>query len=158
MDCWCKALSKHEASFNQKNLNANWPIIRQLYFNKNPYRQQKHAHTLLKNRKGNNDQVVVPFLFLVYLTAIYEKYIYIAKYICALSETVILHTQTCRNIQATYKQEKKNRKHSRCNGHCYRQWTQQPGFKYWMKLLALHKAGVRIQLFFHQLWVNSKTD
>ena len=50
-----------------------------------------------------------------------------------------------------------------CNGYRCRKWTQRYEFKSWTRLIAFHIAliplgKVWIQLFFLQLWVNSRAD
>ena len=50
-----------------------------------------------------------------------------------------------------------------CNGYRRRKWTRRLEFKSWTRLIAFHIAliplgKVWIQLFSHQLWVNSRTD
>ena len=50
-----------------------------------------------------------------------------------------------------------------CTGYRRRKWTRRPEFKSWTRLIAFHIAliplgKVWIQLFFLQLWVNSRAD
>ena len=50
-----------------------------------------------------------------------------------------------------------------CNGYRRRKWTRQHEFKSWTRQIAFHVAliplgKVWIQLFFLQLWVNSRAD
>ena len=50
-----------------------------------------------------------------------------------------------------------------CNGNRRRNWTQRHEFKSWTRMIAFHIAliplgKVWIQLFFLQLWVNSRAD